>query len=187
MQPEVVERLHQTSRVVLENPTVDDVVVPLPNDVEHNRSNPRELEESPKGSNEHGVFVEFLQVQKEHFVEHVDVQSGSPDGPLFVRSIDPSLVTPEAAERSLDGIENREHMAALDDGLAQTTSHVVHSNSRIQQDLELWRRVKVYDKKAAEEAFLPVLTRKQKQHLKKTNVGKPYKTRSTGDNSSIPQ
>lgn len=91
--PKVVERLHQTSRVVLENPTVDDVVVPLPNDVEHNRSNPRELEESPKGSNEHvsqsspvehnevhGVFVEFLQVQKEHFVEHVDVQSGSPDG-----------------------------------------------------------------------------------------------------------
>jgi len=31
--------------------------------------------------------------------------------------------------------------------------------------LELWRRVKEYDQKAAEVPFIPVLTRKQKQHL----------------------
>jgi len=119
--------------------------------------------------------------------EHRDVQAGSPDGPLLVRPIAPSLVSTQAADRCHDGIENREHMDGLDAGIAQPVSHVVHNSSRIQHDLELWRRIKEYDAKAAEEAFLPVLTRKQKQHLKKTNVGKPYKTRSTGDNSSVPQ
>jgi len=42
-------------------------------------------------------------------------------------------------------------------------------------------------KKSVESPFLPVLTRKQKQHLKKIIVGKPYKTRSTGNNSTSDQ
>jgi len=49
------------------------------------------------------------------------------------------------------------------------------------------RRVKEYDQKAAEDPFIPVLTRKQKQRLKKTIIGKPYKTRSTGVNSTSDQ
>jgi len=43
-----------------------------------------------------------------------------------------------------------------------------HSNARVQHDIELWNRIKEYDKRAAEVAsFMPVLTRKQKQNLKK--------------------
>jgi len=49
---ERAEQLHQTSREELENPTLDDVTVTLSDDVENNRSSPRELVESPKGSQE---------------------------------------------------------------------------------------------------------------------------------------
>ena len=48
--------------------------------------------------------------------------------------------------------------------------------------MELWHRIREYDQKS-ELPFIPVLTKKQKQHLKKTIVGKPYKTRSMGDAS----
>jgi len=48
------------------------------------------------------------------------------------------------------------------------TSPEKHSNARVQHDMELRERVKEYDRKEAEEAsFTPVLTRKQKQNLKK--------------------
>jgi len=60
-----VERLHQTSREELENPTVDDTIATLPNDVEHNHSNPRELVKSPKGS--------YAHVPHSSHVEHDDV------------------------------------------------------------------------------------------------------------------
>jgi len=92
-----------------------------------------------------------------NFDEHGDVQAGSPDGPLLVRSIAPSLVSTQAADRCHDGIENREYMDGLDVGLAQPVSHVVHNSSRIQHDLELWHRIKKYDAKAVDFSFIPPL------------------------------
>ena len=117
----------------------------------------------------------------------VYVQSDSHNSPPIDRTIDLSLVSHEAAEGSLDGIGNVEQEVVIQDGLAHNVIPEVHGNSRIQQDMELWRRVKEYDQKFAESPFLLVLTRKHKQHLKKTTVGKPYKTRSTGDNSTTHQ
>jgi hypothetical protein len=84
------ERLHQTSREDLENPTEDDVTVSLSDDLEHNHSISRELVESPKGSHErvshsspvnnievHEVSVESAPVQMDTVVEHVDLHSDS--------------------------------------------------------------------------------------------------------------
>lgn len=79
--------------------------------------------------------------------------------PLFVT--DPS-------DGSLDG--DIEHDISSQDGTSLPVVTEVHNSSRIQHDLELLRRVKEYDKKAAEVAFILVLTRKQKQHLKKTII-----------------
>ena len=79
------------------------------------------------------------------------------------------------------------HEISTQDGTSLPVVIEIHSSARIQQDLELWRRIKEYDQKAAEDPFIPVLTRKQKQHLKKTTIGKPYKTRSTGVNSTSDQ
>jgi len=95
--------------------------------------------------------------------------------------------TPSQAmsDGSLDG--DVEHDISIQDGTTLPVVTEVHSSARIQHDLELWRRVKEYDQKAAEVPFIPMLTRKQKQHLKKTTISKPYKTRSTGDNSTSDQ
>jgi hypothetical protein len=59
---------------------------------------------------------------------------------------------------------------------------MTHSNARIQHDLDLWQKIKEYDRRAAETPFVPVLSKKQQQMLKKHKFdGKaPYKTRSTG-------
>lgn len=148
--------------------------------MEHNQFSPRELVESPKGFHEHvshsspvehddmhEVSVDLLQVQADHFVERNDVQSDSRSSPPVGRTVDLSLVSFEATEGSLDGTGNVEKEVVFQDGPTQNVMPEVHNNSRIQQDMELWRRVKEYDKKCAESPFLPVLTRKQKQHLKK--------------------
>jgi len=87
---ERAERLHQSSREKLDNPTIDDVTVTRSDDVEHNHSIPRELAKSPKGSHEcvshsspvedievHEVSVKSVQVQTDTIVEHVDVHSGA--------------------------------------------------------------------------------------------------------------
>jgi len=59
---------------------------------------------------------------------------------------------------------------------------VQHVNPRLQHDLELWQHIKEYDKKAAEEPFIVVLTNKQKQMMRKELLdGKSlYSTRSRG-------
>lgn len=49
---ERAEQLHLTSREVLENSMMDDVSGFPSDEVDHNRSRPEELEESPKGSHE---------------------------------------------------------------------------------------------------------------------------------------
>ena len=89
--------------------------------------------------------------------------------------------------------------------LAQNTRHMVthagtdengektlfvyetHNNSNIQHDLDLWHLVREYEKANAELPFTPVLSRKQKQQVRKQlQIGKlpPYKTRSQGGSTS---
>jgi len=92
------------------------------------------------------------------------------------------LSVTDPSDGSLDG--DVEHDISIHDGTTLPVVTEVHSSARIQHDLELWRRVKEYDQRAAEVPFIPVLTRKQKQHHKNTTIGKPYKTCSTGDNST---
>ena len=142
VQPVEVRRSHQTSREVLENPSVTD--------------------------------VEF----QDHSENFIDRDSDA-------RPFDPPVATLDISDGSLVGVDVIEISSQV--GVAQHVVTSIHSNARIQQDLELWRRVKEYDKKSAEMPFIPVLTRKQKQHLKKTTSGKPYITRSTGDNSTSNQ
>jgi hypothetical protein len=54
--------------------------------------------------------------------------------------------------------------------------------TRLQHDLDLWQRIKEYDKKAAEDPSLMVLSKKQQQIMRKELLdGKPpYSTRSRG-------
>jgi len=42
-----------------------------------------------------------------------------------------------------------------------------HIHPNIQHDMELWQRVREYDQHATEVPFTPVLSKKQKQNLKK--------------------
>jgi hypothetical protein len=63
---------------------------------------------------------------------------------------------------------------------------LTHTNPRIQRDLDLSQKVKEYDQRAAENPpFVPVLSKKQQQMLRKHQFdGKaPYRTRSKGDTS----
>ena len=58
-----------------------------------------------------------------------------------------------------------------------------HNNSNVHHDLEHWQRVRDYDKANAELPFTNVLSRKQKQQVRKQlQIGKPtpYKNRSQG-------
>jgi len=59
----------------------------------------------------------------------------------------------------------------------------VHPNKNIQHGLDLWDRVREYDARCANEDFMPVLTRKQKQKLKLQQVlsKQPSKTPARGD------
>jgi hypothetical protein len=55
----------------------------------------------------------------------------------------------------------------------------VHSNKNIQHDLELRARIREYDQRTASEGFTQVLTKKQKQTMKKQVLGKStYRTRA---------
>jgi hypothetical protein len=145
--------------------------------------------ESPKGAHEsvpqssHLAYDDMNEVSPNFFQDHMDdfvEQEVEHSG-----SRKHSLVSHEASDGSLDG--DVEHDISIQDGTVLLVVTEVHSSARIQHDLELWRRVKEYDQKVAEVPFIHVLTRKQKEHLKKTTVGKPYKTRSTGDNSTSDQ
>jgi len=189
---EKAERLHQTLREELENFAVDDVTVTLSDDVEHNHSIPRELVESPKGSHEHvshsspvehievhEVSVESVHVQIDTVVEHVDVHSGS-------RS---STVLPVVIEQPI--AENVSMPTTIQDQqvVASLQQQEVHPNNNIQHGLDLWERVREYDKRSADEDFTSVLTRKQKQKLKLQQVlsKQPTKTRARGDPHSTDQ
>lgn len=181
------ERLHQTSREELENPTLDVVTVTLSDDVENNRSSPRKLVESPKGYHErvphsspdehnevHEVSVESVQVQTNNVVEHVDVHSGSGH----------SLVSPAIVERSLAVSASMPTTIQEEQLVTELQQQEVHPSKNIQHGLDLWVRVREYDERSAVEDFTPVLTRKQKQKIKIQQViaKQPTKTRSRGGN-----
>jgi hypothetical protein len=85
-------------------------------------------------------------------------------------------------EETLIDVSVTEHTPQ--EGVDQQVVSNVHSSARIQHDLELWRRAREYDKRAAAESLPPALTRQQKLHIKKTTSGKPQTTRSTGNKST---
>jgi len=56
-----------------------------------------------------------------------------------------------------------------------------HPSRNIQNGMDLWARIREYDKRTAEEGFIQVLSKKQQQILKKQVLGQPhYKTRAKG-------
>ncbi|RHN79268.1 hypothetical protein MtrunA17_Chr1g0175461 [Medicago truncatula] len=166
--PETAERLHQTSLEELENPTLDDVTVTLSDDVENNRSSPRDMVESPKGSHEcvphsspdehnehnevHEVSVESVQVQTDIVVEHVDVHFES----------DHSLVSPVIVEQSLVVSASMPTTIQEEQVVVELQQQEVHPSKNIQHSLDLWNRFREYDERSAAEDFTHVLTRKQK-------------------------
>ena len=83
---------------------------------------------------------------------------------------------------SVDG--NEANDISSQDDMAQNIVTKIPSIARIQHDLELWCRAKDYDQRAMKIPFVPVLTRKQKQHIAKTTTSKPYKTRPKGDQNT---
>ncbi|AES77634.1 DUF4283 domain protein [Medicago truncatula] len=139
---ESAEQLHLTSREVLENPTMDDVSGLLSDEVDHNRSSPKELEESPKGSIEsaphsshvvehqevHEGSVESMQVQTDIVVEHDDVHAGSHALKSLVVVEPPSVVSGSihtAKEQDVVILQKQE----------------VHPSKNIHHGLDLWARV----------------------------------------------
>jgi len=80
-----------------------------------------------------------------------------------------------------------EHSGTDENGDKILTVYEPHSNPNVQHDLDLWMRVRDYDKANADIPFTPVLSRKQKQQVRKNlQIGKrpPYKTRSQGGSTS---
>nr|ABD28740.2 hypothetical protein MtrDRAFT_AC149208g40v2 [Medicago truncatula] len=121
----------------------------------------------------HEVFVELVEVQTNTVVEHVDVHSGS-------RS---SLVLSVVIEQPL--AENVSMPTAIQEEqvVASLQQQEVHPCKNIQHDLDLWERVREYDKRSAAEDFMPVLNRKQRHELKLQQVlpKQPTKTHAQGD------
>nr|ABE93038.1 N-6 Adenine-specific DNA methylase [Medicago truncatula] len=95
-----------------------------------------------------------------------------------------------ATESSDDDVIDVDKTSAAMDGIPSPSSQraegMTHTNPRIQRDLDLWQKVKDYDRRAAENPpFVQVLSKKQQQMLRKHQFdGKaPYKTRSKGGTS----
>jgi len=126
--------------------------------------------------------------QTQHDVAHDDVQTSPQDGPLVVRSIPDDTATFLEMERLAQNTNYTvEHSGTDENGDKILTVYEPHSNSNVQHDLDLWIRVCEYDKANADRPFTPVLSRKQKQQVRKNlQIGKPppYKTRSQGGSTS---
>jgi hypothetical protein len=110
------------------------------------------------------------------------VQPGYPLGSLIARSI---LVETELVSK-MERLDQNEppslvtHATYSDEHSDKVlvVHEYTHNNPIIQQDLELWRRILEYDKGNAEMPFTPVLSKRQKQQVKKQlQIGKPsYRT-----------
>ncbi|XP_024627637.2 uncharacterized protein [Medicago truncatula] len=188
---EIAVKLHLTSREVLENPTMDDVSGLLSDEVDHNRSSPRELEESPKGSHEsehnlsspreleespkgsiesgpHSSHVFEHQEVHNEFVESVQVQTDTvvEHDDVYARSHalkSPVVVEPPSVVSGSMPTEKEQDVVILQ-------KQEVHPSKNIQHGLDLWARVREYDERSAAEDFVHVLTRKHKQKLKVQQV-----------------
>jgi len=108
----------------------------------------------------HEVSVESVQVHTNTVVEHVDVHSDSCS----------SLVLPVVIEQPLAKNVSMPTTIQEQQVVASLQQQEVHPNKNIQHGLDLWERVREYDKRLADEDFTPVLTRKQKQKLKLQQV-----------------
>jgi len=119
---------------------------------------------------------------------HDVVQSSPHDGPLVVRSIPDDTATFLEMERIAQNANYTvEHTRTDENGDKILIVFESHSNPNVQHDLDLWMRVREYDKANAELPFTPVLSKKQKQQVRKQlQIGKPppYKTRSQGRSNS---
>jgi len=62
-----------------------------------------------------------------------------------------------------------------------------HSSRNVQNDLDLWARIREYDQRMAKEGFTQVLSKPQQKQLKKQVIGKPYQTRAKGGSSQPSQ
>jgi len=151
---DVVEQNHSESREIEKIPKVSDVIVTLSSPVEHD--------------DVHEIFVELVSsasgrevspVQTDqHFVAHDDMYSSFPIGPLIVRSILVESVTVTDVEGGSKEVATATVTQVADsDSLVSAAQEDIHSNPRIQQDMELWRRIHEYDKESAEMSFTPVL------------------------------
>lgn len=122
--------------------------------------------------------------QTQHDVAHDDVQTSPPDGPLLVRSILDNTATFLEMERHAQNTNYTiEHSGTDENGDRILTAYEPHSNLNVQHDLDLWMRVREYDKANANRPFTLVLSWKQKQQVRKNlQIGKPppYKIRSQG-------
>jgi len=121
----------------------------------------------------------------QHFDAHVDVQTSPQADPLIVRSIPDDTATFLEMERLAQSMADTTGTDVNCDKILPVYDS--HTNPNVQHDLDLWMRVRDYDKANAEAPFIPVLSRKQKAHVKKNlQIGKPstYKTRSQGGSNS---
>jgi len=91
----------------------------------------------------------------QQFVAQDDVQSSPPISPLPVET---DLLT------DLEKLEHNDSPAIVtqvvgpdaDDNMVLVVHENAHISTRIQHDLELWRRIREYDAKAVEMPFTPV-------------------------------
>jgi hypothetical protein len=79
----------------------------------------------------------------------------------------------------------REHNTIL---VVHENGQELHSNLNMQHDLELWHRIREYDKGSTKVSFPLVLSKKHKQKIKQLQLWKPpYRTCSRGEASSTAQ
>jgi len=171
----------------------DDV---LSDDVEHVNSEPHEELEIPRIQNaheihpssdthvyEHSLTVdleasasarEISPTQLDSDDAHDDMQYSPHDGPLVVRSIPDDTATFLEMERIAQNVNYTvEHTRTDENGDKILIVFESHSNPNVQHDLNLWMRVCEYDKANAELPFTPVLSKKQKQQVRKQlQIGK---------------
>lgn len=166
-------------------PNISDATAAFTSHVEHDDVQEMSVELVSSAS---GREVSLDQIDQ-HVVAHNDMQSISPAGPLIVRSIlVESVMGTNVAGRSKEVSTVPVTQVVAPDSIVSASQEDIHSNPRIQQDMELWRRICEYDAKSPEMPFTTVLTKKQKQHLKKIHIGKPsYRTRSRGEPSLYDQ
>jgi len=115
---------------------------------------------------------------------HNDIQSSSPLP--IVQSIPVEAELLAEMER-LDQASSQNYNAQVtnltqNEGGISVEKEQPHIDPKIQDSLDLWRRIRDYDNENAANPYTPVLSRKQKQQVKKqVLISKPsYTTRSQG-------